>query len=116
MQDLTPNLARPWESEYTIERTTVIAEAAELRVLEIALAPGDVIPWHLHSAIIDTFFCMQGVIEIDTRAPRRTSRVASGESLALPPKTPHRVRNGAEGRCRFVLVQGVGAYDFVPLG
>ena len=29
--------------------------------------------------------------------------------------TPHRVTGLNGGRCRFVLVQGVGRYDFVPV-
>ncbi len=34
---------RPWETEYTIEDTTVIAETPDLRVLRITLAAGEAI-------------------------------------------------------------------------
>ncbi len=53
---------------------------------------------------------------VETRAPRGVHRLAPGERSTLPPKTAHRVLNGGDGDCCFVLVQGVGAYDYVPVG
>jgi hypothetical protein len=34
----------------------------------------------------------------------------------VPPKTAHYVRGENDGPCRFLIVQGVGVYDFVPVG
>ena len=107
---------RPWLSNYTVEETLVVAETPDLRVLRITLAPDEVIPWHFHSNIIDTFFCIEGAVQIETRAPRNTHGLTPGEQCAVPPKTAHIVSNTSDQRCRFVLVQGVGAYDFIPVG
>src|ERR1700716_3144888 len=41
-----PN-TRPWESEYSIKRTLVIAETPELRVVDLTLAPGECVPWKM---------------------------------------------------------------------
>ena len=41
-----PN-TRPWERDYTITQTLVIAETPELRIIDLTLAPGECVPWHL---------------------------------------------------------------------
>ena len=38
----------------------------------------------------------------------------AGETFAVPPKTQHQVVGKDGGLCRFLVVQGVGKYDFVP--
>jgi hypothetical protein len=39
-----------------------------------------------------------------------------GESFTVPPMTAHTVHGLDGGRCRFVIVQGVGDYDFKAVG
>lgn len=105
-----------WGRLYTVEDRQVIAETPELRVTRFTLAPGEVIPWHYHSNVTDTFFCLEGALEVETRAPRACHQLAPGDQCAVPPKTAHVVSNKSGARARFVIVQGVGAYDFVPVG
>ena len=107
---------RPWETQYTVEDTTVIAETPDLRVLTITLAAGEAIPWHYHSTVTDTFFCLEGALEIESRAPRASHALGPGDTCAVEPKTAHLVSNAGAGRCRFLLIQGIGTYDFVPVG
>jgi len=102
-------------SSYTIAAREVVAATAELRVLTMTLAPGEVIPWHYHSQVTDTFFCLEGTLGLETPAPGQVVLLGPGESLAIPPRQPHRVDNRGTGHCRFLLVQGIGSYDFVPV-
>jgi hypothetical protein len=53
---------------------------------------------------------------VETRAPRRVYRLLPGERCAVPPKTAHYVHGEADGPCKFLIVQGIGVYDFVPVG
>ncbi len=46
---------RPWDSQYEIKDTTIIAETPDLRALHIPLAEGDVIPWHFHNHVTENF-------------------------------------------------------------
>lgn len=39
---------------------------------------------------------------------------APGLRVTIPPGRPHRVAAADDGRCRFVIVQGVGTYDYLP--
>ena len=72
-------------------------------------------PWHRHTRITDTFFCLEGPMVVETRDPLATHELAMGQELRVPPGCAHHV-HGLEGaRCKFVIVQGVGAYDYVPV-
>ena len=52
---------------------------------------------------------------VQTRTGDADPELRPGETFAVAPKTAHRVAGKDGGRCRFVLVQGVGAYDYIPL-
>lgn len=108
--------ARNADPHYTIEGRELVAEAPGLRVQVLTLAAGECVPWHWHSEISDTFVCLEGAIEIETRAPAGRQRLEPGGRYAVAPKRAHIVRNAAAGRSRFLIVQGVGAYDFNPIG
>ncbi|MEQ8696922.1 MAG: cupin domain-containing protein [Bauldia litoralis] len=107
---------RPWDDQFAIEDTEIVAETPELRAVRLTLAPGQVVPWHWHSTIDDRFICLQGAIEIETRAPRTTTRLDPGNEHVVPPKVAHIVRNVAQGTSRFMVIQGIGPYDYHPVG
>ena len=99
------------DAPYTVKDIEAIAEGSDVRARLYALAPDDVIPWHYHTAVADWYFCLAGRLRVETRAPRADERLALGGSYKIPPKTAH--RNGGDGEdCRFLLLQGVGVYDF----
>jgi quercetin dioxygenase-like cupin family protein len=102
--------------DYEIAGRELIAEGADLRVQILTLARGQCVPWHYHSAVTDNFVCLDGPMIVETRAPRRAFRLEPGQRCAVPPKTAHYVYGEAQGPCRFVIVQGVGIYDFVAVG
>ncbi len=93
-----------------------VMEGADMRALVLTLAAGQCVPWHYHSEITDRYFCLDGPMVVETRAPRAVNELATGESCAVPPKTAHHIHGKDEGPCRFLLLQGVGVYDNVPVG
>ncbi|HKO09398.1 MAG TPA: cupin domain-containing protein [Alphaproteobacteria bacterium] len=102
------------ELPYKISKREVIAETPELSVKVFTLAQGEVLPWHFHSEIDDIFFCLEGRIGVETRAPEAKRVLRPGERLTVPARTEHLVTNAGSGTSRYLLVQGVGKYDFVP--
>jgi len=98
---------------YSVAERWVIAETTDLRVVEFTLAEGEAVPWHHHSAIADTAYCLEGLLSVETRNPDNVRMLTPGQSAAIPPGQVHRNRNGGKGLCRFLLVQGCGIYDFV---
>jgi quercetin dioxygenase-like cupin family protein len=99
---------------YEIEKRELLAEAAGLRVQILTLSTGQCVPWHRHSNIADTFVCLDGPMAVRTREPEGETVLRPGETCAVPARMPHYVSGTNGGPCRFVIVQGVGNYDFVP--
>ena len=92
-----------------------IAKGTDVGVQERTLAPGQEIPWHYHSTITDTTYCIGGTVQIEMLDPPERVLLAVGESHAVTPKRPHRITPHGSSPCRFLLIQGVGAYDRHPV-
>jgi quercetin dioxygenase-like cupin family protein len=101
---------------YSITGRELIAESKDLRVQVLTLAAGECVPWHYHSEISDHLVCLEGPMVVETRAPRSRHVLEAGQRCAVGPKTAHYVHGEADGPCKFVIIQGVGVYDFVPVG
>ncbi len=101
---------------YTIKAVEPVAVGSDVQARIFTLAPGEAIPWHFHSAVTDWYFVLEGTLAIETRAPRDQRRLAVGERYSIAPKTAHLIGNPGTVDTRFLLVQGVGAYDFMPVG
>lgn len=99
---------------YKIDNRELIAESAGLRVQILTVGAGQCVPWHHHTDITDTFFCLDGPMVVATRDPDEEHHLNAGDRCAVPPKMSHRVFGKDDGPCRFAIVQGVGTYDFVP--
>ena len=103
-------------ANYVIADQEIITEANGLRVSVLTLAGDDKVPWHYHSNVPDIFVCVEGTTVVDTKAPRGHHELSPGENVIVPAKTAHQVTSKDNKGCRFTIVQGVGTYDFVPVG
>ncbi len=102
--------------QLTIAGYERIMEGTDMRASVLTLAAGECVPWHYHSEITDRFFCLEGPMVVETRAPRTLNELRPGETCAVPPRTAHIVRGKDSGPCKFLLLQGVGIYDNVAIG
>ncbi|MDP6953949.1 MAG: cupin domain-containing protein [Alphaproteobacteria bacterium] len=113
---MSESAKRPWETEYRVAETKIVAETPDLRVLEITLDAGEAVPWHLHRNVDDRFYCLAGAIAVLTRKPDEEFHLGPGDTCLVPTGRAHEVRNAAaEHPSRFLIVQGPGEYDFVPV-
>ena len=85
------------------------------RIAELTINPTQRVPWHCHSNVQDTFYVLKGQIRLFLRDPKEVVRLAPGETYAVRPQRPHLVINGGESAATFLVLQGIGEYDFVPL-
>ena len=92
-----------------------IAKGSDVGVQERTLAPGQMIPWHYHTTITDTTYCLAGTVQIDMLDPPEQLRLGVGESHAIPASRPHKITSHGDTPCRFLLIQGVGEYDRHPI-
>ena len=100
---------------YEVERRARHAERPGFRISELQISPTQQVPWHFHSNIQDTFYVLEGSIRIFLREPKEEVRLSPGETYAVAPRRPHLVTNGGDRSATFLLLQGIGEYDFVPL-
>ncbi|HZN25682.1 MAG TPA: cupin domain-containing protein [Burkholderiales bacterium] len=99
---------------YKVRHIHVIARGSDVLVREYTLDPGEAIPWHHHSEVHDYYYALAGKVVVETRDPSARHELAVGQSADVRPGTIHQVSNSSGEPCRFLLVQGVGKYDFVP--
>jgi quercetin dioxygenase-like cupin family protein len=85
------------------------------RINEIQISPSQKVPWHYHNNVQDTFYVLQGKIRIFLRDPKEEVRLGPGETFSVRAKRPHLVINGSDTSATFLVLQGIGEYDFVPL-
>ncbi len=68
--------------------------------------------WHHHTEVADFFVCLEGVVQVETRDPARGVILHPGQHTEVVPVQVHRVVNRGEGRSQYLLIQGIGSYDF----
>lgn len=100
---------------YEVERRARHAERPGFRISELQISPTQQVPWHCHSNIHDTFYVIEGHLRLSLREPEEEVRLGPGDTYSVRPRRPHMVTNGGDGSATFLVLQGVGEYDYVPL-
>jgi mannose-6-phosphate isomerase-like protein (cupin superfamily) len=108
MQSLE-NTNRPYE----VERRAYHAARPGFRIAEMQIGPTQMIPWHYHSQVQDTFYVISGAIRIFTREPEEDVCLSVGHTYSVRPGRPHLVANAGDTSAVFLVLQGVGEHDFV---
>jgi mannose-6-phosphate isomerase-like protein (cupin superfamily) len=81
----------------------------------VQIGPTQKVPWHYHTNVHDTFYVVTGAIRIFLQGPKEEVRLTAGQTYSVPPKRPHLVTNAGDASAVFLVLQGIGEYDFVPL-
>ena len=100
---------------YEVERRARHAERPGFRVSELQISPTQSVPWHYHNHVQDTFYVLQGRIRLFLRDPEEEVGLGPGETYAVAPRRPHLVTHGGDTSATFLVLQGIGEYDYVPL-
>gem|GEM_PF-671034 len=108
-------MAQHSERPYEVENVEIVADSDGLRVQIFTLAEGQCVPWHFHSVITDTFACLEGPMVIRTNDDIDAYRLNPGDTCEIKPLIAHRVSGEGDGPCKFLIVQGVGTYDYNPV-
>ena len=59
-----------------------------------------------------TTLCCGVLLTIETQRPNERHTLAVGERFKILPGTANRISNELESDCEFLLIQGVGKYDW----
>lgn len=98
---------------YEVERRAEHAARPGFRIVELQLSATQKVPWHTHSKVSDTFY--EGQMRLFLQEPKEEVNLKPGEVYVVRPTRPHLVTNGGTTSLTFLVLQGVGEYDFVPL-
>ena len=101
---------------YEVERRTSHAERPGFRINELQISRTQQVPWHYHTNIQDTFYVIEGCLRLFLRDPKEEVRLGPGDTYSVRPRRSHLVANGGDVSATFLVLQGIGEYDFVPLG
>ena len=100
---------------YEVEHRAQHAARPGFRISELKLSARQKVPWHYHSNVADTFYVLEGSLRIFLQKPKQEVRLQPGETFTAEARRPHLVTNGGKGSVTFLVLQGIGEYDFVPL-
>ena len=100
---------------YEVERREEHAARPGFRITELQISPTQKVPWHQHTNINDTFYVISGQLRLFVRDPKEEIRLNPGETYSVAAGRPHLVTNGASTSTTFLVLQGIGEYDYVPL-
>jgi quercetin dioxygenase-like cupin family protein len=100
---------------YEVERRARHAGRPGFRIAELQISATQKVPWHYHTNVTDTFYVLEGQIRIFLREPKEEVRLLPGQTYTVRPGRAHLVTNALATSATFLILQGIGEHDFVPL-
>ena len=100
---------------YEAEHRAEHAARPGFRITELKLSAKQKVPWHYHNNVADTFYVLEGRLRLFLQKPKQEVRLQPGETFTAEAGRPHLVTNGGTKPVTFLVLQGIGEYDFVPL-
>ena len=100
---------------YEVEHRARHAQRPGFHISELQLSPTQTVPWHFHTNIADTFYVLEGEMRLFLQNPKEEVRLKPGETYTAVAKRPHLVTNAGKTSLLFLVLQGMGEYDYVPM-
>src|SRR5436853_330499 len=100
---------------YEVEHRAQHAARPGFRISELKLSARQKVPWHYHNNVADTFYVLEGALRIFLQQPKQEVNLRPGETFTAAARRPHLVTNAGQTPVTFLVLQGIGEYDFVPL-
>jgi mannose-6-phosphate isomerase-like protein (cupin superfamily) len=92
------------------EITIINSKDVRVRILTLSVAENTA--WHFHTKIVDNIFCLNGEIIVHLKEPDERIRLHPGQRCEVALGRVHQVANENDIEAQYLLIQGVGEYDF----
>lgn len=99
-----------------MKETEVLIKTDTIRVRIMVLAPREIADWHYHTQVTDHIFCLTGTIIVRMQNPETETRLAPGGRVLVETGRIHQLENCVDTEASYLLIQGVGKYDFNVAG
>jgi quercetin dioxygenase-like cupin family protein len=100
---------------YEVERRARHCERPGFRITELQLSATQTVPWHTHTNVSDTFYVLEGTMRLFVQNPKEAIELLPGQTFQVASGRPHLVTNAGTSSMTFLVLQGVGDYDYVPM-
>ena len=97
---------------YKVEHRARHAERPGFRITELRISPTQFVPWHSHDNVIDTFYVLEGEIEVSVKNPEEKIVLGKHEIYSVPAGRPHHVVNSSDSSTTFLVLQGGVDYNY----
>ena len=95
-----------------MQESEVIIKTDAIRVRIMSLEPHEVAKWHYHTEATDNIFCLTGMIIVRLKEPEEEHKFPPGGRCQIKPGIHHQLENLRDQETTYLLVQGIGKYDF----
>jgi quercetin dioxygenase-like cupin family protein len=95
-----------------MKEAEVIAKTNDIRIRIMTLRPSEITDWHYHTQVADHIFCLQSTILVRIRDPEQEVRLTPGERCLVETGRIHQIVNLEDLEASYLLIQGIGKYDF----
>ena len=92
-----------------------VVRTDDVLVRIMVLEEGAYTEWHYHTEVNDFFVCLTGKIWVEVKDPVEVNILHPGQRTEVKSPKVHRVINLNKAISEYLLVQGVGKYDFVKI-
>lgn len=92
---------------------TEVMAITDLQVRIMELEKDASTAWHHHTTVDDFFVCLTGRIQVESPDPKQAIVLNPGERAEIKSPRVHRVVNLHPDLSEYLLVQGIGCYDFI---
>jgi len=99
-------------NELPVREIATLINANGVRVAEFQLSANATGAWHHHSHVSEHCYCLKGRIVVEI-VGKPAVNLEAGDRCEIPAGVSHRLRNAENQISGYLVVQGVGAYDFV---
>lgn len=89
-----------------------ILQTTDVRVRQMFLEAGAEVPWHYHTQVMDTMFCLKGQMRVELQEPQEERTLGPGDGCEIGVGRQHRISTIGNEPVSYLLIQGVGCYDF----
>ena len=95
-----------------MQESEAIIKTDAVRVRIMSLEPREIANWHYHTEVTDDIFCLTGIIIVRMKEPEEENRLTPGGRSQIKPGKIHQLENLTDKEATYLLIQGIGKYDF----
>jgi quercetin dioxygenase-like cupin family protein len=97
----------------SVNEISSIFDANGIRAAEFKVEPYATGEHHYHSEVTEHCYCLKGKLLVEIETTKKSIVLLPGEKVEVSAGVTHSVTNLIGGISRYLVVQGVGKYNFI---